>query len=247
MRTAIYLLLLVSLACLFPDGASQQQASRPVICSTLTVSSPDEVDVAKPYTFTANVSGISADTKLKYNWTVSGGTILEGQGTSSIKVDLSGLEIPEVTATVEVEGVEPSCANKASGSTPIRCILDRLFDQYGNISTEDEHARLDNFAIQLQNEPQARGYIMAYGGRVTYAGEALERLARAKDYLTRTYNFMDERIVTTDGGYREDLTFELWIIPLDVTPPTPTPTLQPEDVQFIARPIKRKPLRKPKG
>ena len=30
------------------------------------------------------------------------------------------------------------------------------FDEYGNIRFNDEKARLDNFAIQLQNEPGAR-------------------------------------------------------------------------------------------
>ena len=32
------------------------------------------------------------------------------------------------------------------------------FDEYGNIKFNDEKARLDNYAIQLQNEPGAQGY-----------------------------------------------------------------------------------------
>jgi hypothetical protein len=36
----------------------------------------------------------------------------------------------------------------------------RAFDEFGDISCEDEMARLDSFAIQLQNEPSAKGLIV---------------------------------------------------------------------------------------
>ena len=38
-------------------------------------------------------------------------------------------------------------------------------DGYGNIRFLDEKARLDNFAIQLQNEPKTQGYIIVYAGQ----------------------------------------------------------------------------------
>jgi len=41
----------------------------------------------------------------------------------------------------------------------------RQFDEFGDINCEDEMARLDNFAIQLQNEPAAKGVMIFYGGR----------------------------------------------------------------------------------
>ena len=48
--------------------------------------------------------------------------------------------------------------------------VDRLFDQYGRIKWEDEQARLDNFAIQLMNEPDLIGYIFVYDGNNICAG-----------------------------------------------------------------------------
>jgi hypothetical protein len=39
------------------------------------------------------------------------------------------------------------------------------FDTYGNIRFSDEKARLDNFAIQLQNQEDAHGQIIVYAGR----------------------------------------------------------------------------------
>ena len=37
---------------------------------------------------------------------------------------------------------------------------DHALDSYGNICWEDEKARLDNFAIELQNSPDKRGLII---------------------------------------------------------------------------------------
>lgn len=54
--------------------------------------------------FTANVTG-GAD--IKYNWKVTGGEITEGQGTSSIVVKPNFFS--DVTATVEIDGLDASC------------------------------------------------------------------------------------------------------------------------------------------
>jgi len=90
------------------------------------------------------------------------------------------------------------------------------FDEYGNIRFNDEKARLDNYAIQLQNAPTDQGYIVAYG---SCAGEAQARADRAKDYLVNTRGIDAGRIVTIDGGCRADLAVELWIVPTGATPP----------------------------
>jgi hypothetical protein len=90
------------------------------------------------------------------------------------------------------------------------------FDEYGNIKFNDEKARLDNYAIQLQNQPGAQGYILAYG---SCAGEAEARAQRAKDYLVNTRGIDAGRLVTVDGGCRSDLSVELWIVPTGATPP----------------------------
>src|SRR5688572_16571330 len=62
------------------------------------------------------------------------------------------------------------------------CGLSR-FREYGDISRRDENAVLDNFAIQLLNEPDARGHIIVYAGQKATVGEALLRAQRIKDYL----------------------------------------------------------------
>lgn len=151
-------------------------------------------------------------------------------------------------AAVKIAGIDAVCNSTASQETQVFscCISDRLFDQYGNIAFNDEKARLDNFAIQLQNEPTAAGYIITYAGRTTFHGEAVERADRAKNYLTTSYNFMDDRIYTIDGGFRENPTVELWIVAVGGVPPSPSPTLAADDVRIIDKPVKDRPARKPR-
>lgn len=67
-------------------------------------------------TFTANVSGGSET--ITYNWKVSAGKIVEGQGTSVIKVAAKGAQ--EITATVEIGGVCEECPREASFTTRIQ-------------------------------------------------------------------------------------------------------------------------------
>src|SRR5258705_10595666 len=100
-----------------------------------------------------------------YNWSVSAGTISGGQGTSSITVDTAGLGGQTVTATVELGGLDPSCSRTASCTTSVKAPNPPAvkFAEHGNIKFNDEKARLDNYAIQLQNHPDSQGYIIAYG------------------------------------------------------------------------------------
>lgn len=133
-----------------------------------------------------------------------------------------------------------ACVNVAAA--PYRT---RVFDRFGDICCDDEKARLDNFAIELQNNPEATGYIIYYGGRthnypychserqrLPRRGEAEARAARLKPYVVMTRGIAPRRILVINGGYREKWEAELWIIPKGMEPPTPTPTVQPGRVKF---------------
>jgi hypothetical protein len=186
-------------------------------CPTVSVSCPSDVDAGTPITITAS----AGDGSVTYNWSVSAGTITGGQGTSSITVDTTGLAGQSVTATVEVGGLAPSCSRTASCSTAVRPLAEvaRKFDEYGDIRFNDEKARLDNYAIELQNQPSNTGTIVVFGN---CAGAGQARGDRAKDYLVNTRGIDAGRLTVIDGGCREDLVVELWIVPSGATAPTPT-------------------------
>jgi hypothetical protein len=190
----------------------------PKPCPNISVSCPSEVDAGQPITFTASVSGGDPAMTATYNWSVSAGTISGGQGSSTITVDTTGIGGQSVTATVTIGGADPSCNATASCTTgvkppprpPVK------FDEYGNIRFNDEKARLDNYAIQLQNDPGSSGVIIVYG---SCEGEAQQRGDRAKDYLVNTRGIEAGRITVIDGGCRTDLTVQLWVVPQGSTPP----------------------------
>jgi hypothetical protein len=190
-----------------------------LVCPQLTVNCPSDVEDGSTATFTANFTQGTPVVSETYNWTVSAGTITSGQGTSSIVVDTKGTGGQTITATVEIGGVDPTCNRTASCSTPVKPRPNpaRKFDEYGDIRFNDEKARLDNFAIQLQNEPTAQGYIIGYGN-CDAAG--LTRANRAKDYLVNTRGIDASRLVTTDAGCLPSLQVQLWIVPQGATPPT---------------------------
>jgi hypothetical protein len=90
-----------------------------ILCPPITVSCPEQIEPGNKIVFTANVT-IGTPVKETNNWTIDEGTIIEGQGTPSITVEVSKLKGKTVTATVEVGGIDPACSKTASCSTPIR-------------------------------------------------------------------------------------------------------------------------------
>jgi hypothetical protein len=99
------------------------------------------------------------------------------------------------------------------------------FDEYGAVGECDEGARLDNFVIQLQNEPTSQGFIIGYDGRDTLPARLGRRLRRAADYLTYQRGLPPDRVTAVKGGYRETETTELWIAPKGAPAPEPSKTI----------------------
>jgi hypothetical protein len=210
-------------------------------CPAVKVTCPDTHRPGGELTFDAEVDTAASAVKNTFTWEISAGSISGGQGTPSLKVDVTGLGGQAVTATVEVGGLPAACVRRAACATAvIRDDFGCGFDEYGNVTWENEQARLDNFAIELQNDPTAQGYLVCYGGRKGRTGEAQRRCDRAKDYLVTTRGITADRIVTVDGGFREDLTVELWIVPSGATPPQSTPTVDPSEVQPARAPSGRR-------
>jgi hypothetical protein len=121
----------------------------------------------------------------------------------------------------------------------------RKFDEYGDISFSDEKARLDNIAIQLRNEPETLLYIIGYAGRKARIGEAQTKADRAKNYLNFERRLEPGRMIAIDGGYREELTLEFFIVSAGASPPTASPTVDPSEVTFISY-DEKKPARRSK-
>jgi hypothetical protein len=232
-------------------SASAQQRQQPQSrCPVTRVSCPDMVIVGEKLTFTANVSGGDPNVTPTYNWTVSAGTIESGQGTPTIEVNTNELAPDSsVTATVDLGGFDRECGYGAVSSSCTTTVAkkaeSRKLDEYSTLAPKAEGTRLDNFTVELQSDPQAQGYILAYGGRASRAGDARKAADRARDYLVNKRGLQSERIVVVDGGYRERPAVELWLVPSGAQPPQPAPTVKPGEVKPAgpARPAKPKTAR----
>jgi hypothetical protein len=119
------------------------------------------------------------------------------------------------------------CSTSTENAYQISGFSPHKFAEYSNISLAGERKRLDRFARLLQHFPSTQGHIIAYGGKLAHAGEAQRLASRARSYLVNRRGVNPARLVTVDGGYKEQWTVELYMVPPGVTPPAPTPTVAP--------------------
>ena len=90
------------------------------------------------------------------------------------------------------------------------CIADFFpkFDEYGNLSFEDEKARLDNYVIHMKNL-LGRVALVVVGKNRAVRNGLLKRAERAKRYLVQKRGFEAERLLIVDGGYQTSSYTEL--------------------------------------
>lgn len=202
-----------------------------------------------PLKFQANLEFNGKKLQPVFLWKVSEGKIINGQGTDRIEVEVSSGASGKVIAKVDVSGYSLECpieTTTAEYQTAFGVGYFK-FNEYGDICSGDEKARLDSFASQLQSNPEVQAYIVFYGGRC-YSScgydyprhrprrplqrEAETRAARIKPYLVNTRGLDPERISVISGGHRESWTAELWIVAKGGKPPPLSPTVQPQDVKY---------------
>lgn len=205
----------------------------------VNISAPVSVSDGDLITFTSDVA-YAGTAALNYAWTVtpSDARIVSGAGTATITVDSTGLGSQKVTATLVVDdgSGEALCRQRAMASTSIvpkkpPVVECKPFDQFQSVAFDDDKARFDNLAIELQNAPDSQAYIIVYAGRTSRTGQADMLSRRTTDYLVTNRGIDAGRIVIVNGGYRDSDFFEIWICPPGAARPQPTPTVQPGDVQ----------------
>jgi hypothetical protein len=212
----------------------------------VNVTAPANVNDGDIVTFTADV-GYAGPSALNYTWTVSppAARIMSGAGTPTITVDSSGLNNRRLTAILVVDdgSGDRACRQTAQAATGVAALPQltppKRFDEFPSVTHDDDKARFDNLAIELQNNPGSTGYVVAYAGRNSRAGEADRMGQRAIEYLTTTRGLSGDRVRFVNGGYRETNSFELWLVPQGATPPSPTPTLTPEQIRSTTRHTRR--------
>lgn len=204
----------------------------------VNISAPKQVTEGEIITYSADAT-YTGTASLRYNWKVtpSSARIISGLGTPTLNVDSTGLGGQRITATLVADdgSSDPACAQTVQAVSVIaplekKIIVAREFDECNNCTFDDQKARLDNLAVELQNDPSTRAYILAYGGRMSPLGQVEKLMSRSRDYLITQRGIDASRIVVVNGGFREEDSVELWIVPSGAAAPTPTPTVQAGDV-----------------
>lgn len=205
--------------------------SRPVRteCPAISIETPSNTicPLAK-VTFTAGVIG-GANGQPNFRWTVSAGKIIGGQGTRTITVatvDEYGHSVDDsVTATVEVPGLGTNCSNNASFTVRVEPFCpERKFDEYGDLPFAEEKVRLESFIDRLHSDKDTLGLIVVCAAEHQRASEAEARAERSRHHLVNERGFDADRIITKEGGTREALTVELWVMPTRLPPRADSPT-----------------------
>lgn len=212
------------------------------------VSAPRTVGEGEIITYAADVS-YGGTAGLRYNWTISPARarIMSGAGTPTITVDSTGLGGQRIIATLAVDdgSTDPACAQTAQAVSVVaaeekKVLVAQEFDECNNCTFDDQKARLDNLAVELQNDPTMTGYIIAYGGRTSPIGQVEMLMTRARNYLTNERAIDGSRLVIVNGGFREGDSVELWLVPRGAATPRATPTVQASEVKPVGTTRRRR-------
>lgn len=190
----------------------------------IVVDGPDRVLEGDIITFSSR--NLVTDTiPVNYKWSVSGGTIIGGLGTSSITVDTKGMGGQTIRAFLDVtdDVYGSTCFQKNEVPTyvdripeppkPIQC------DIFESKSADDDKARFDNCVLQYNATPNSQIYIILYQG-TDKRSISVDRLAkRTLDYFVKNRGIPPSQIVLTRGGNRARTTVQVWIIPPGAQPP----------------------------
>lgn len=190
------------------------QSNQTLPCPNIEVIGPASVvapgDTA---TFTAN---ITTENSISYVWTVSAGTIIEGQNSPVIRVATTPeMANSDATATVEIKGLPDNCIKTASETLSlVSCRLPIELDDYEKISFKEEKERLKNVAANLINQPDTSAYIRIYFPS-NQKMQQKNYSKKIKNYLTQNLKISAERLFFLNGEAESQRTV-IGIVPNNV-------------------------------
>src|SRR5687768_6522587 len=114
----------------------------------------------------------------------------------------------------------------------------RKIDEFENIPCDEYLMRVDAAMVEAHNNPFSTIYVLIYEGKeLKYNsrknktesvfpnfGSAKAKIRSIEKYLS-IRKFPAERFEFVKAGFRENLTVEIWLVPVGATSPKPTPTL----------------------
>ncbi len=124
--------------------------------------------------------------------------------------------------------------------------------------------KLGNIYQSIEDNPNSRLYVIYYESqyratsvyddktkkfipKLIYPrfGDALNKAKEIPLYLKNVHKFPTEKIILIDGGFRQSLELEIWIVPNGAEIPKATPALERKDIKYAkGKPYQTKDLAK---
>src|SRR5689334_23203274 len=208
MKRKVWVLTLLLFVC--ACGAAQ---SKPATgCPTLSITGPP--GITRPgelITFTADLKNV-VGYSVRYNWSITGGAVESGQGTSVIKVRRTSPLGSAPSASVKLEGLPEECANGASETwCELLAPQAEKLDQFSEPLDSIDKVRLQRIAASVDNNPNSQLYIFApLDVRARMA--IVERLSNA----IPSHPVSTSRMTFVESGSKSS-TLQFWLVPPGAT------------------------------
>lgn len=159
------------------------------VCPRVMVSGPAGItNPGDSFHFTATIDKAPSN-PIDYRWTVSTGSIVDGQGTDKIRVDVDWEAVDgiTVTATVEVLGLAKECPNTYSLTAGVSHTRPAavLEDEYSTSISRIDNARLLAFVVEMNKSPSSFAYVYEYFVPGTRKTAVRRKITRTKAALVK--------------------------------------------------------------
>ncbi len=196
----------------------------------------------QPVSITASITGGDPKVSPLLVWSLSAGTVKEGQGTRKIEVDTTGSGNSldrQVVADLWLGGYAPECGSPQA-SVAVKIIPPAAkFGEFGELPPDVLATNLKALA-EFLSQSQDNLYLIGYAGRKSERGFAAIWLRKMKEMLT-VEGVAARRVIAIDGGFRDEPLFDFWIVPIGAEPPRPAPTVNRNEIVYPRNAPPKKP------
>ncbi len=216
-KILLIVIFVLTFAC-FVSAQTEQKS----VCPTISVSGGGVPTPNEPVIFTALLGDGIEKYDVKYKWSVNGGTILEGQGTTRIKVLWQDFCDKNVTATLEVIGLPSNCPSMNSETGSVSDCFTRpiQLDEYGKLSFIKEKIKLNTFTNEFTKRENSNIYFLIYLTNKQKRSEINLRTVKIQKYLIETQKIAKDRIFFVFSESNVYLT-KIYLVPFSSEAPMP--------------------------
>ncbi|HSU29567.1 MAG TPA: hypothetical protein VLJ68_14370 [Chitinophagaceae bacterium] len=185
------------------------------------VIAPSEVTAGDTLVFIAEVSGTTLS--ITFNWSISSGFIISGQGTSVIMVNTDSLGGQTTTATVELGGLSRDCMTVSSSTTEIMPGPERIMSiNYTTPKTLEDSLKSFITRTDLKNMNISQtAFFYLYNGPTT-TPQQLKKIQVVIDAAFKKNGIFTFQYKIVNGGKRKKTAVEMFKLGAGVKEPKPS-------------------------